>query len=68
MQESEVTYEKIYKIIYKCNDGSEKYTFMGTEADIRKAEKTIKDILHHVQGMNTKLVSFEEVDHEEKNV
>ena len=41
---------------------------MEAEADLRKAEKTIEDILHHIQGMNTKLVSFEEVNHEEKNV
>ena len=60
--------KKVYKVIYKCNDGSEKYTFMEAETDLRKAERTIKDILHHVQGMNTKLVSFEEVTHEEKNV
>lgn len=60
--------KRIYKVIYKCNDGSEKYTFMEAETDLRKAEKTIKDILYHVQGMNTKLVSFEEVNHEEKNV
>lgn len=60
--------KKVYKVIYKCNDGSEKYTFMEAETDLRKAERTIKDILHHVQGMNTKLVSFWEVDHEEKNV
>lgn len=60
--------KKVYKVIYKCNDVSEKYTFMEAETDLRKAEKTIKDILHHVQGMNTKLVSFEEVNHEEKNV
>lgn len=60
--------KRIYKVIYKCNDGSEKYTFMEAETDLRKAEKTIKDILYHVQGMNTKMVSFEEVNHEEKNV
>lgn len=60
--------KRIYKVIYKCNDVSEKYTFMEAETDLRKAEKTIKDILYHVQGMNTKLVSFEEVNHEEKNV
>lgn len=60
--------KRIYKVIYKCNDGSEKYTFMEAETDLRKAEKTIKDILYYVQGMNTKLVSFEEVNHEEKNV
>ena len=60
--------KKVYKVIYKCNDCSEKYTFMEAETDLRKAERTIKDILHHVQGMNTKLVSFEEVNHEEKNV
>lgn len=60
--------KRIYKVIYKCNDASEKYTFMEAETDLRKAEKTIKDILYHVQGMNTKLVSFEEVNHEEKNV
>lgn len=60
--------KRIYKVIYKCNDGSEKYTFMEAETDLRKAEKTIKDILYHVQGMNTKLVSFEEINHEEKNV
>lgn len=60
--------KKVYKVIYKCNDGSEKYTFMEAEADLQKAEKTIKDILHYVQGMNIKLVSFEEVNHEEKNV
>ena len=60
--------KKIYKVIYKCNNGSEKYTFMEAETDLRKAERTIKDILHHVQGMNTKLVSFEEVNNEEKNV
>lgn len=60
--------KKVYKVIYKCNDGSEKYTFIEAEADLRKAEKTIKDILYHVQGMNAKLVSFEEVNHEEKNV
>ena len=59
---------KVYKVIYKCNDSSEKYTFMEAETDLRKAERTIKDILHHVQGMNTKLVSFEEVNHEEKNI
>ena len=60
--------KKLYIVIYKCNDGSEKYTFMEAEADLRKAEKTIEDILHHIQGMNTKLVSFEEVNHVEKNV
>ena len=60
--------KKVYKVIYKCNDGSEKYTFMEAETDLRKAERTIKDILHNVQGMNTKLVSFEKVHHEEKNV
>lgn len=60
--------KKVYKVIYKCNDGLEKYTFMEAEIDLRKAEKTIEDILHHVQGMNTKLISFEEVNHEEKNV
>lgn len=60
--------KKVYKITYKCNDGSEKYTFMEAETDLRKAERTIKDILHHVQGMNTKLISFEEVNHEEKNI
>lgn len=60
--------KKVYKVIYKCNDGSEKYTFMEAEIDLRKAKRTIKDILHHVQGINTKLVSFEEVNHEEKNV
>lgn len=60
--------KRIYKVIYKCNDGSEKYTFMEAETDLRKAEKTIKDILYHVQGMNTKLISFGEVNHEEKNV
>ena len=47
--------KKVYKVIYKCNDGSEKYTFMEAEADLQKAEKTIKDILHYVQGMNIKL-------------
>lgn len=60
--------KKVYKVIYKCNAGSEKYTFMEAEADLQKAEKTIKDILYHVQEMNTRLVSFEEVNHEEKNV
>ena len=60
--------KKVYKVIYKCNDGSEKYTFMEAETDLRKAEKTIKDILYRVQGINTKLVSFEEVNREEKNV
>lgn len=50
--------KKVYKVIY----------FMEAETDLRKVERTIKDILHHVQGMNTKLVSFEEVNHEEKNV
>ncbi len=58
----------VYKVTYKCNDGSEKYTFMEAETDLRKAERTIKDILHHVQGMNTKLISFEEVNREEKNI
>ena len=60
--------KKVYKVTYKCNDGSEKYTFMEAETDLRKAEKTIKNILYHVQGMNTKLISFEEVNHEKENV
>ena len=59
---------KLCKVIYKCNDDSEKYTFMEAETDLRKAKRTIKNILHHVQGTNTKLISFEEANHEEKNV
>ncbi len=49
----------IYKVFYKCGNGTERYTFMEGEADLQKAKKTIKSILYHVQGMNTELISFE---------
>lgn len=48
--------KKLYKVFYKTEDGNESYTFI--EAD---GEKTIKAVLHSVQGMTTELIRYEEV-------
>lgn len=47
---------KIYKVYYRTENGNESYTFI--EAD---SKEMIESILHHVQGMNTELISYEEV-------
>lgn len=59
---------KIYKVFYKNGNGAESYTFIEADANYQKAKQTIKSVLHSVQGMNTKLVSFEEVNNEEEDV
>ena len=48
--------KKLYKVFYRTGNGNESFTFI--EAD---GEEMIKDILYHVQGMTTELVSYEEV-------
>ena len=56
--------KKLYKVFYRTRNGNESFTFI--EAD---GEEMIKDILHHVQGMTTELISYEEVgQNEEKNI
>lgn len=56
--------KKLYKVFYRAGNGSEQFTFI--EAD---GEEMIKDILYHVQGMTTELVSYEEVlQNEKKNI
>ena len=53
--------KKLYKVFYKTGNGNERYTFI--EAD---SEETIKAVLHCVQGMQTELISYEEVQKDEK--
>ena len=53
--------KKLYKVFYRTGNGNEHFTFI--EAD---GEEMIKDILCHVQGMTTELVSYEEVGQNEK--
>lgn len=53
--------KKLYKVFYKTVNGNERYTFI--EAD---GEETIKAVLHCVQGMTTELISYEEVQKDEK--
>ena len=48
--------KKLYKVFYRTGNENENFTFI--EAD---GEEMIKDILYHVQGMTTELVSYEEV-------
>ena len=52
--------KKLYKVFYRTGNENESFTFI--EAD---GEEMIKDILYHVQGMTTELVSYEEVEHNE---
>ena len=47
---------KIYKVYYRTWNGNESYTFI--EAD---SKEMIESVLHHVQGMTTELIRFEEV-------
>ena len=47
---------KIYKVYYRTGNGNESYTFI--EAD---SKEMIESVLHHVQGMTTELIRFEEV-------
>lgn len=47
----------IYKVAYNLG-GSTNYTYIEAPTDYRSAEKHIKNILHSVQGMNTKLIDF----------
>lgn len=53
--------KKLYKVFYKSGNGNEHFTFI--EAD---GEEMIKDILYHVQGITTELISYEEVMQNEK--
>ena len=53
--------KKLYKVFYKTLNGTEGHTFI--EAD---GEEMIKDVLYHVLGMTTELVSYEEVVRNEK--
>lgn len=53
--------KKLYKVFYKTENGSEGFTFI--EAD---GEEMIKSILHCVQGMQTELIRYEEVQKDEK--
>ena len=56
--------KKLYKVFYRTGNENENFTFI--EAD---GEEMIKDILYHVQGMTTELISYEEVEqNEEKNI
>lgn len=52
---------KLYKVFYRTGNGNECFTFI--EAD---GEEMIKDILYHVQGMTTELISYEGVVQNEK--
>lgn len=47
----------IYKVAYSLG-GSTNYTYIEAPIGYRSAEKHIKNILHSVQGMNTKLIDF----------
>ena len=47
---------KIYKVYYRAGNGNESYTFI--EAD---SKEMIESGLHHVQGMTTELIRYEEV-------
>lgn len=53
--------KKLYKVFYRSGNGNECFTFV--EAD---GEEMIKDILYHVQGIATELISYEEVVQNEK--
>ena len=53
--------KKLYKVFYRTGNGNESFTLI--EAD---GEEMIKDVLYHVQGMTTELVSYEEVVRNEK--
>ena len=53
--------KKLYKVFYRTGNGNESFTFI--EAD---GEEMIKDILYHVQGMKTELISYEDVEQNEK--
>lgn len=56
--------KKLYKVLYKTGNGSEGFTFI--EAD---GEETIKAVLRCVQGIQTELIRYEEVQkNEKKNV
>ena len=52
---------KIYKVYYRTGNGNESYTFI--EAD---SKEMIESVLHHVQGMTTELIRYEEVEQNEK--
>lgn len=53
--------KKLYKVFYKTENGNKKYTYI--EAD---GEETIKAVLRCVQGMQTELIGYEEVQNDEK--
>lgn len=53
--------KKLYKVFYKTINGNESYTFI--EAD---GEETIKAVLRCVQGIQTELIRYEEVQNGEK--
>lgn len=48
--------KKLFKVYYRTGNGNESFTFIEAAG-----EEMIKDILYHVQGMTTELVSYEEV-------
>ena len=56
--------KKLYKVFYKTGNGNEGFTFIESDG-----EETIKTVLRCVQGMQTELIRYEEVQkNEKKNV
>ena len=53
--------KKLYKVFYKTGNGNEGFTFIEANG-----EEMIKSILHCVQGMTTELISYDEVQKDEK--
>ena len=47
---------KIYKVYYRTGNGNESYTFIKADS-----KEMIESVLHHVQGMTTELIKYEEV-------
>ena len=47
---------KIYKVFYRTVNGNESFTFIESDS-----EEMIKAVLRCVQGMQTELISYEEV-------